>query len=209
MTLPYIITVAHKKGGVSKTTTACNIAVELYKKFDTTLIDLDSQKHFTVFNQKRDEPIKQKEIVDNKELKKYVKNDKGLTIIDIGGYDSELSRMAMLLSDLIITPVGDSPFELLGLKEFQKIVNVISERNEDIKSFVLISRIHHADKQTHKDVKKFLKKKGIFEIFDTVITDRKIHKHILIEGKNVCEIDESSKASKEIRSLVGEIIKKA
>ena len=50
-----IITISHQKGGVGKSTLAYNIAVELSKKNNVQVIDLDVQQTVSAYNQVRSE----------------------------------------------------------------------------------------------------------------------------------------------------------
>ena len=77
----------------------------------------------------------------------------------------------------------------------------------DIKPFILVNRVHPLDKSTLRELKEY-SKRSLYDVFDTVVFDRKIHKRMLGEGKNVVELEQFSKASIEIQSLVAEIIEK-
>ena len=48
-------------------------------------------------------------------MSKYQDNKDNLLIIDSGGYDSQINRMALVEADILITPVGISQIELFGL----------------------------------------------------------------------------------------------
>lgn len=202
-----VISIAHQKGGVGKTTNAVNISVELSKLFDVTVLDLDPQKHTEKFNKKRKNPFKMKDIKDDKDLINHLKNDKGLTIIDLGGYDSKLARTALLLTDLVITPLSDSSFELDGLKDFNKIMKDIVAKQPGIKCKVLINRVHHADKSTHRYIKSWTdKENNSFTIFDTIIPSNSKYKLMLGEGKAITELT-SGTPSIIFMKLIDELIK--
>ncbi len=201
---PFVIVVAHKKGGVGKTSTVCNIATELSKMIDLTVIDLDSQKQFTKFNNKRVDKINTKDINDSKELITFLKADKDLTIIDLGGYDSELARTTILLSDMIIVPLSDSSNDIDGLVEFVSIIDTLKKSQPNLKVKLLVNRVHHSDKATHKALKNFISGKDGFDIFDTVIRSRKEYKTMLSSGKSVSEQTKGTGAI-EIAKLIKEI----
>ena len=208
--LPYVLVMAHRKGGTGKSTIACNILAEFSKKVKTTLIDADSQQHTFKFNSKRKNPAPVANIKNVKELVEFLQQDDGLTIIDLGGYDSEFARAVLAYSDMVITPLSDSEFELDGLVDFTSVLNnvITKSKREDIKPFILTNSVHFNDKSTQKAFKTYAKN-NMYEVFDTVIANRKIYKNILSKGKSVSEIEPFGKAAKEIDSLIDEIIEKA
>lgn len=201
---PFVIVIGHKKGGVGKTSTTCNIATELSKSNEVTVIDLDSQKQFTKFNNNRERKINIKEVNSSDELVKFLKADDGLTIIDLGGYDSELARTTLLLSDLIIVPLSDSSNDIDGLIEYRTILEELREHMFVFNVKLLVNRVHHSDKATYKALKEFTADMDGFDVFDTVIRTRKEYKTILSSGKSVSEQTKGTGAI-EIAKLIKEI----
>lgn len=202
---PFTIVIAHKKGGVGKSSNACNIAVELYKKnYPITVIDFDSQKQTTKFNNKRTEPFPIQDIKDKTSLSNFLQNDAGVTLIDLGGYDSDLARATLILADLVIIPLSDSDNELDGLIEFKKIIDEIRGVRAEVKAKLLVTRVHHADTSTHKALSNFVSGADGFSIFNTVIRSRKEYKRMLGTGKSVSELTKGTGAI-EINRLIKEI----
>ena len=130
-----IVVVSHTKGGVGKSTISFNLATALNSKYNIEVIDLDFQKTLTYLNEYRKEPLMVKSFDSDQEFKKYIKkdSDQRISIIDVGGFDSSINRIAMIMADLIITPVSDSSTELLGLIKFEKILKEMSEVIEELK----------------------------------------------------------------------------
>ena len=92
-----IVTVAHQKGGVGKSTIATNLAVEM----QLPIIDLDSQHSCYLFSLLRKEEqgktlqvFTPETVEEIKEILKNMIHDK--VIIDSGGYDNDLNRFALL-----------------------------------------------------------------------------------------------------------------
>lgn len=208
------IAISHQKGGVGKSTIAWNLATALYEKYDVELVDLDTQKTLTYTNEIRKAHTKFKPLVIKsfdtaEDFKKYINgdNDERLSIIDIGGFDSSMNRLAIITADLVITPVSDKSFELLGIKSFEKVLKELSTLiDEEIVVKVLLNNIN-PKKSKLNEVRSFIQKSSNFSLLNTILRTRTDLDKSAGEGKNVIEYDKKSKATKEMESLVKEIIK--
>ena len=207
-----IIAISHQKGGVGKSTLAYNLSVELSKKYQTKVVDLDVQQTITACNVIRSKFGQKKlnilSFEDKKEFVNFLNNDPEdtLTIIDTGGFDSGLNRVAMYAADLIITPVSTEFLEVIGLEKYKKIIKEVSKKVEKpIKTHVVLNKIHHAQ-QNFNDIKEFIDKSpNQFTLMNTVIRRRSDFTISLSHGFSVCEFDKNSDSSKEIKKLVSEI----
>lgn len=209
--MSYVIAVGHRKGGVGKTTTAINVAVELQRKKDVVVVDLDDQRQFTKFNNKRSKKLTMKDIRSKSELEQFLRSYDGVVIIDLGGYDSELARSAMVLSDLIIVPLSGTDNDIHGLIEFTKIIKKIQEVQKAymIECCILTNRVHARDKSTQRRFKEFCADHEGFDAFDTIISQNMIHANMLSSGKNAVELtNKDHTAYKQVKSLAKEIISK-
>ncbi len=56
-----------------------------------------------------------------------MKNSNELILIDSGGFDSDLNRIAIIGADLVITPVSNNLIEIYGLEAFKKILQELKE----------------------------------------------------------------------------------
>ena len=207
-----IITIAHQKGGVGKSTIAINLAVELNKKYNLKVIDLDYQKSITIFNETRKEkelePLDIIHIDTQKELIDFLKKNKDLVLIDNGGFDTDLNRISIVGADLIITPVSNDLIEIYGLEAFKKILKELKEIEPKIKSYVLLNKIDPKAKKAIKELKSYIKNnKEYFNLFDTVLRRRTDFSKSFEKGKSVIEMNKKSKASKELKGLIKDIEK--
>lgn len=210
MNLPYVITVAHQKGGTGKTTSAINIAVELAREYPVALIDFDAQQLCTFFNKRRENPIEQIHIKEAEHFKSFVENlEKKVYVIDVGGFDSTLTRYAMIASDLLITPVNTDYMEVASLMQsFSKIIRAVQNAGKDLKARVLLNRIHPSAKHGISEAKDLiLSQKELFDVFDTVIRYRADFDKAYKEAKSVVEYKKYSSAAMEINQLIKEIEK--
>ena len=113
-----IIAVCNSKGGVFKTGTAFNLTVFL-SKYKPVLVDLDSQKSGTYLNNIRQQFTESLNVITiNKEneLEQIIEQNstEKLFIIDTGGFDSSLTRIAIITADILISPTSGNVVDLLG-----------------------------------------------------------------------------------------------
>ena len=202
-----IISIAHTKGGVGKSTIAWNLATQLENKYNVEIIDLDFQKTLTYTNEFRDKPFKVENFDNLKSLNKYIAKDSNdrVSIIDVGGFDSDINRMSIIMSDIVITPVSDSGTELLGLMRFEKVLDEMSKAmNEDIKTTVLINDIN-PKKTKLDDLIDYIEENRHFTLFNTILRTRADYGKALDRGLGVVEYDKKSKAAKEFKAFSKEV----
>jgi len=210
-----IITIAHQKGGVGKSTIASNLAVELSRMYPTSILDLDVQRSLSAFAASRGD--RDPKIVllacptTTQELMTIMDNHKaGVLLIDTGGFDVDIQRIAMFGADLIITPVGDSPMELHGLSVFAKTIAKLREGRPDLKASIILNRVHpFAGKSLTELMNDILSSAGgEFDAMGSVLRDRKAFKEAYYRGLSVSELDKNSEASKELYMLIEDIEKR-
>jgi chromosome partitioning protein len=190
------------------------LATALQKKYNVELVDLDIQKTLTYTNEIRAnqtnlKPLTIRNFDTPEEFKKYINgdNDDRLSIIDIGGFDSSMNRLAIITADIVLTPVSDKGFEILGIKSFEKILQELSEViGKDLVVRVLLNNLN-PNKSKLDDLKGFIEKSKHFSLLDSILRTRADLDKSASCGKNVIEYDKDSKASKEMRALVKEVVK--
>ncbi len=205
-----VITIAHQKGGVGKSTISLNLAVELSKKYPVSVIDLDYQKSISIFNENRKDaglkPLNIIPIENKKELMDVIDHTEGIVLIDSGGFDSDLNRIAILGADIVITPLSNNLIEIYGLEAFKKILIELREARDDLKSNILLNNVNPQATKSIQELQEYINSnKEYFNIFETVLRRRSDFAKSFEVGKSVVEIDKTSKAAKEIKSLIKEI----
>jgi chromosome partitioning protein len=206
--MSFVIVIAHQKGGVGKSTIASNLAVELSKNQQVSVIDLDMQKSISYFNSVRSEsknPLEIKYVSTFDELQKLVNQNTKTLIIDVGGFDSDLNRAAMLGADVLITPVSDSVIEIVGLLSFKNILNEVRKVRPDIRASILLNRIHASARISVEKLKDFIGQNHEFKLLNSVLRDRVEFKKAFENGVSVNEFNPKSKAATEITDLIKEI----
>ncbi|MGR6782638.1 ParA family protein [Moritella viscosa] len=210
-----IVAVAHQKGGCSKTTLAINIAVELNV---SDCFDLDLAKGGTTgisWLAKLRENAGHKKLqvtpINHKEdLIKAIESDhdEKIMIMDLGGLDSDVNRIALAYADLVITPANESSLEVGGLIEFSRMIKEVdSLTGRDIKIHVIAARTHYAKKKWDSLTNTCSKRDNL--IFSGIsmpqYTD---YADSLAEGQTVLEYNAKGNAAKHMRVIL-EYIKNA
>jgi chromosome partitioning protein len=206
-----IIVIAHQKGGVGKSTIASNLATELSKMFKVDVVDLDLQKSLTYYNNLRlNSGLESLNIINidsTNELKSLINNNKNLLVIDAGGYDSDVNRVAISGADFIITPVSDSGIELVGLLSFRGILRDIRKHRPDLTANVLLNKIHaRAGNSSLNEIHSFIDSNPEFNKLNSILRDRTDYKRAFDSGKSVIEFNFNDKAVKEMNDLIKEVI---
>lgn len=212
-----ILTSSHQKGGVGKSTLLWNLAIEISKKRKVTVIDLDMQKTFTqsykLRLKKKEETselhdnIEMVEVKDKESLinvMKYIKEE-DLLFIDSGGFDSVMNRIVIMASNVLLTPVSSKFYELLGLREYEKIIRDISKDIEKkIIATIVFNKINPNTKHL-KDIYKYVKESEYFNYTRTVLRQRVDYENSPSVGMSVLEFSPKSKTAEEFLSFKKEI----
>ena len=218
------VTISHQKGGVGKSTISWNLAIELSKHFPVNVIDLDIQKTFTQSYKVRSKLLSDSKAKDvrksfknlslfsninnEEELVSFVeKTDKNkIHIIDTGGYDQSLNRVAMAMSSILVTPVSSKFYELLGLKKYEEILEVLSDiMGRKIIASVVFNKINPLTRQLD-DIYDFVENSPYFAKFDSVLRQRVDFENSPGKGMTVSEYNKDGKASDEIIGFINEVL---
>ena len=211
-----IITVAHTKGGVGKSLISFHLAVAL----KAAVVDLDFQRTIIINNEMRKtngkEPIavlQTKSLEDlitlknHNEKNKNTKNEKTF-IIDVGGFDSDVNRIAIAIADLIIVPANDKTNDIIGLHQFKEIIDQIEKStNIKLKPTLLINNVS-ATTRDFISLHTFIKQNPNFSLLENTLRTRADYYKTLETGTGITELN-NSKAKKEFKKLIKEILKKA
>lgn len=203
-----VITVGNHKGGVGKSTLACNIAVEASReKRKVLLIDADTQKSSMDFRGLRaevDVPQFNAVAVTNPTIHKDIAsfNSFDLVIIDAGGRDTGPFRSALLASDLLVIPALPSQLDIWST---QNTVTLL----EDARTFKEINACFVANRvipnsNIAKEAYQALIDIGI-PLLNTKIHSRVAFAYSISEGKGVTEYEPHGKAAQEMKEFYKEV----
>jgi chromosome partitioning protein len=202
-----ILTVASQKGGVGKSTIACNIAVQAaHSDLKVLLIDADSQGSSMSFRSIREsDDIKAMSITTptlHKDLPTFSGFD--LIIVDAGGRDSATLRSAMSVADLLIIPVLPSTYDIWATGDTIDALREIRGFRE-VNARLLMNRLF-ANTVMARDTLESLKDiENDAALLDSRVYNREDYSKAIAAGKGVVEFNPNGKAALEIKNLVAEI----
>lgn len=201
-----IISIAHSKGGVGKSTLAFHLLGALQKE-KAILFDLDAQNTCFSFNMYREQPLNVIKISSKSELEKAIKEHQDkIIIIDVGGFDSDLNRIAIALSHSVLTPLKDTIPETASLEKFKEILSTI-KKVSNVKAYGLINNTHPLSTNFER-INTIVNDSENITMLNTIIRHRANYNSTLEEGLTVVEKSKPakpSKASLEIQALIKEI----
>lgn len=144
-----ILTVGNIKGGVGKSTLACNIAVALSfqgKGGGVLLIDGDKQGSAADFAQSRADLLSEAGFTCVRAQGKEVVNqvvtmrDKfSHIVIDAGGQDNPSLRAGLAVSDKVLVPVAPRSFETWALEGMAALIEEASISNPKLEAFAVLN----------------------------------------------------------------------
>ncbi len=205
-----IITIAHSKGGVGKSLLAWHLAIGL----KIPIVDLDFQRTLVYTNNLREaNGYKKLKLIQPESPKDFIElmdswpDDKNI-IIDVGGFDSNLNRAAIYISDIIITPAVDRVTEMAGLYKFHQIIDELSKKMKtDIKADILLNDVSPSAKD-FSVMEELVENLDHFRLMNSIVAHRADFYKTMEEGKGVTELEGKSKAKKELKQLIKEIKKR-
>lgn len=197
-----IISIAHSKGGCGKSLLTPNLA-PLFKNL--VLIDLDTQNSISQINQFRERKFKIFQANKQKKLFEILdENEEKNIIIDCGGIDSDINRLAVVNSDILIVPVKDNSFEILAFKRYIRVIEKLIKKNPDLKVLALLNNVHAQSKDFER-LKNLIENYNFIELAKSIIRTRADYANYLEAGTTIVEKDKTKKASEDIEKLYNEI----
>lgn len=200
-----VITIAQQKGGAGKTTMAAHIAVALSQKGNrVAVIDIDPQGSLSYWHKIRED--------------KFGEGYTGLTFSALSGWriGSEVARLskaqdfiiidspphteteartAIRAADLLIVPVQPSPTDLWATKATLDLAKA-----EKVPVRVVLNRVSANSKLATAIADE------LPELAETTVGNRVLFASSLMEGRCATEVEPTSIAAREIKSLVKEIL---
>jgi len=213
-----VLTVASTKGGTGKSTVAANLSVaSVMDGQRTLLIDADPQCSSIMFFQKRQaEDLKamrynEQDYPDTSltDVIEQVKTQFDRIIIDVGGFDGRLLRLAVLAADLVIAPVTPSQFDIWAAKNVVEVIDLAnkaaSRSGRPVQARLLLNQVIQNTHISRASVEALKSIASTIPMLKTVLQQRVAFKESIAQGLGVLEYAPSSKAAEEIHRLYAEV----
>ena len=203
-----IVTVAHTKGGVGKSTLAFSLAIARGGK--VWLIDGDRQATckmaMTVRNQAGRLPFIQCDhLTDGEQLHSQVQARREQfddVVIDAGGRDSSALRAALVLSDLVLIPFAPRSLDVWALGDMSAIIKEARKLNPGLRAAAVLSCADPSGRD-NKDAVEALSDYPELIYMDSPIVRRKSFANAMGLGLSVAELTpKDTKAAQELKRLV-------
>ena len=193
-----IITVAHQKGGVGKSTLALNLAICFEDQLKVALVDTDLQG--SISDLKEDLP--RLNIISEDHFDNIRSLDYDLIIIDTPPYLSNRLPELFQISDYILIPTKAGFFDVMAIRSTLQLVKEAQEKFPNLKAGVVLNMIKYRSGITG-EVKDLLNSLEA-PLLKTIIHDRVSFARSPITGGVLAGEDE--KAKEEISTLAEEIV---
>lgn len=193
-----IITLAHQKGGVGKSTLSLNLAYSFKDHLNTALIDLDPQGTISQLK-----PMINGIDVYHGSLKTISSTDHEVIIVDTPPYLSADFPKLFSLSDLVIIPTKAGIADLMAIRSTINMLKDAMRLKPQLKTKIVFNMVKSSSSIFH-EIKEMLDEYQI-AVFDTMISDRVSFVRSLAANNGIYS-SEDAKAKEEVDALTGEII---
>jgi len=193
-----IITIAHQKGGVGKSTLALNLALCFKDQLNTALVDADLQG--SIYHLQEDFPGM--DILGNDKLQGLRELDYDLVIVDTPPYLSNTLPDLFQISDYVLVPTKAGFFDVMAIRSTLALIKNAQTKNPRLKVGVVLNMIKPRSGIT-KDILELLESMGT-PILQSMVHDRVSITRSSITGGILNSTDH--KAKEEITALAEEIV---
>lgn len=216
-----IIVVGSPKGGVSKSTHACNLAAALAnagKKVCLVAADKDVRTAVRWANDRAGKDLPKVDMVeqlgDLHEILPRLDEVYDYIIVDPAGRDSRELRTALAVAHVNITPFQPSQVDIDTMDDFTPVFDTALRLNPSLRLYALIIRASTNAKSTKAEqAREFLAGYEQFTVLKTITHEREIYRECIAQGMGVMEVHrrpseirDKQLATAEIEAILTEII---
>jgi chromosome partitioning protein len=204
-----IITLAHQKGGVGKSTLSLNLYGYFSQNgYKCVLVDIDPQGSITSLLQVFDESGSV-ELIERTSFKSYAELEEkiagfDIVLIDTPPYLSKELYECLAISHFVLIPCKASPFDALAVVQTLDFITEEKKKNSLLSSAIVLT-MTVANTTLPQQIRESLQKHGV-PILNTEIRNRVAYARSLLFAGHVVN-DEAKSAKEEIANLANEIIK--
>lgn len=193
-----IITIAHQKGGVGKSTMALNLSLCFKDQLSVALVDSDLQG--SIYHAREDFP--DLTILSAEKVSDIHNLDYDLIIIDTPPYLSNRLTEFFLLSDFVLVPTKAGFFDVMAIRSTLTLIKFAQAKKPSLKAGIVLNMIKYRSGVT-KDVAELLKGMGT-PLLKTMVHDRVSITRSAIAAGILTGTDQ--KAKEEFTSLAEEVV---
>ncbi len=206
-----VFSIANQKGGTGKTTLSMNFAAGLSKRGKVLVIDADPQgsagQWSSLAPDHRLFPVSVISIGGNlaREAERFIKDYDFLVIDCPPTLETEIMKLAMKISDVILIPVLPSPIDLWASMRLVDIIEQAKITNSKLKPYIVVNQLEPRSALS-RAMKQALAEFNIPALKDG-IRRRAIYRNSALEGASVyCMGKRGEAAVKEIDEIIKEIL---
>ena len=193
-----IITVAHQKGGVGKSTLALNLATCFQGELSVALVDIDLQG--SIIDLKDDFP--ELAIISEDKFDQIQKLAYDLIVVDTPPYLSSHLPELFKISDYVLVPTKAGFFDVMAIRSTLQLIEEAKKKHKSLRSGIVLNMVKPRSGVTG-EVQELLKSLSV-PLLNTIVHDRVSFTRSPLTGGVLS--GEDPKAKEEITSLAEEIV---
>jgi len=193
-----VITIAHQKGGVGKSTMAINLALCFKDQLRVALIDSDLQG--SIYHIKEDFPGLN--ILGGDQLRDLSRLEFDLVIVDTPPYLSNKLSGLFQQSDFVLVPTKAGFFDVMAIRSTLSLIKFAQKKDCRLKAGIVLNMIKPRSGITKEVI-------GLLNAMDTPLLQTVIHDRVSIARSSITSgilQSKDIKAKEEITSLAEEIV---
>jgi len=209
-----VILFGSEKGGTGKSSLATNTAAYLsINGYDCVLVDADKQKTSSTWAQDREENKRATIKVNHVSLDGNIrsplldlKSRYEFVVVDCAGRDSRELRTGMTATDILLSPLRPSQFDLDTLPQLLTIYEQAKDLHPELSGYLLINQA-----PTNPFIKEVELAEAViseyreFHRIQTILHDRKVYRDVASEGLSIFESD-NEKAKVEFEEVLRSVV---